>query len=330
MEVASDIEVEDEVGGRGKSALEMALEYRLTSFVANNRIERISASIMNDFEFLRPKNSDDAFEIDVLSIKFLWKQLKKPQFYFTAIGTYIVIFVLYLLYLALFTYLSISQFKVYDEMANHEIVFWIFNIGYVAHGVQLMISNGIKKYYSETINYFDTVISIVFLISISIRLYALYGPDSDLPLCPWEEDDYIAPITTLEPINYDTDDCWSSSGTLNTAFVILWGIATIVLWLRLFNFCVLSHSLGPMVLMIFKMVDDIVTFFEIMLILFLGFTMCLMFIMGSVHDGFSDPFESGMTLFRAILGDFDFEGFYGPMDDPKVNTALVCTYYFIP
>lgn len=51
LEVKTDID--------GKSAMDMALEYRLYDFVANSRVERVSTSIMNDWEFLRPCNRYD-------------------------------------------------------------------------------------------------------------------------------------------------------------------------------------------------------------------------------------------------------------------------------
>ena len=135
-------------------------------------------------------------------------------------------------------------------MTPTEFIFWLFNAGYVANELQMLISYGVHQYYSETQNYFDTVISTVFIGSIVIRLYAIYsGPD-----CTGFLGDDGKPSTNPEDI-----PCWSTSD-LNTVFVVLWGIATVTLWLRIINFCVLSHSLGPMVTMIFRMMSDIVTY----------------------------------------------------------------------
>ena len=55
------------------------------------------------------------------------------------------------------------------------------------------------------------------------------------------------------------------------------------------------------------MMSDIATFFEIMIILFLAFSQCLMFILGDVLDEFADPGSAAVTLFRALLGDFEFD-----------------------
>ena len=64
LEVKSDID---------KSVLDMAKEYKLTSFVANNRVERVSTSIMNDFEFLRPINRYEAFKLNHYPLNYFGK-----------------------------------------------------------------------------------------------------------------------------------------------------------------------------------------------------------------------------------------------------------------
>ena len=67
LEAKSDI---DEL-----SALQMAQEYELISFVNNHRVEKITTSIMNEFEFLKPENKDDAFEIEPLSWTLIWNKM---------------------------------------------------------------------------------------------------------------------------------------------------------------------------------------------------------------------------------------------------------------
>ena len=43
------------------SALDMALKFELKSFVKNNTVEKLTTSVMNDWEFLRPKNKETSF-----------------------------------------------------------------------------------------------------------------------------------------------------------------------------------------------------------------------------------------------------------------------------
>ena len=227
----------------------MAEEYKLTKFVSNNRVERVSTSIMNDFEFLRPKNRDEAFEIEPLSIKLFWNKLQQQTFYFTPLGTYLTELALYLCYLFLFSYLSVNGFGVYSTMSTQEYIFWIFNMGYVANGIQCVISDGLEKYFQTSQAYFDTGVSVLFLTSITIRIYAVKTGPADYEDC----------LNVADPIN---SKCWLSS-EINALFTILWGSATIILWMKLFIFCLLSHTMGPMVQMIFRMFRDIITFFQV-------------------------------------------------------------------
>ena len=97
------------------------------------------------------------------------------QFYFTPLGTYCTEVFLYFVYLGLFTYLSILQFRVYDAMSTEEFIFWVFNAGYVTNELQSIFANGVKQYFGDTQNYFDTLISFIFVASICLRLYAIYN-----------------------------------------------------------------------------------------------------------------------------------------------------------
>eukprot|EP01084_Bolivina_argentea_P293902 505593_1 len=73
---------------------------------------------------------------------------------------------------------------------------------------------------------------------------------------------------------------------------------------------------------------DVVRFFSIMGILFFAFTMCLMFIMGDVYPEFHNPITAGITLFRALLGDLDFEATIKE-DDETTNEALIYWGFFL-
>ena len=57
-----------------------------------------------------------------------------------------------------------------------------------------------------------------------------------------------------------------------------------------------------------------------MFVLYLGFTFALSYILSSVNEEFDNALDSGLTLFRAILGDFDFSNF---AQDEDANVYLV-------
>eukprot|EP01083_Nonionella_stella_P122851 369794_1 len=130
--------------------------------------------------------------------------------------------------LASFTYLSVQQFRVYDPMLPQEILFWVFNLGYVVNEGQSLLTEVMASYFSDTQNYFDTVISFI------------AGPDCDGPL--------HAP---------SPNPCWAAP--LNAAFVILWGIATITLWLRLIviGSLVLLNLLIAMMAKMFDTIEEV-------------------------------------------------------------------------
>ena len=100
------------------------------------------------------------------------------------------------------------------------------------------------------------------------------------------------------------------------------------------TFCVLSKRLGPMIQMIFAMMvckfiiypiiynnilidiymmiykqSDIWTFFQVLFILFVGFVVGSYYVMFDIHSEFSTILNTSFTLFRAVLGDFDFGNF---------------------
>eukprot|EP01083_Nonionella_stella_P289227 984289_1 len=159
----------------------MALRYELTSFITNDTVERIATSIMNDWEFLRPQNKETAFEINPLSLTLIWDKLYKQKgsykvFYFTPLGQFTVQVFLYILYLILFTWLSFSGFNVFAPLSKEEILFWVFNMGYVLYEVVQFFSQR-SEYFSHTSNRFDFLISMVFLCSIAIRMTSVQkGP----------------------------------------------------------------------------------------------------------------------------------------------------------
>ena len=257
------------------SALDMALEYRLTSFVKDTTVERISTSIMNNWQFLQPINKETSFEIDPLSIDLLWDKLwsnaYRHTFYFTPLGLYVTTIFLYVCFLILFTCLSFSKFRVYDNMTFEEKIFWLFNWGYILNEIQSIYTEGIKQYYSTKENYFDTIISSLLLIMFSIRFYCVsIEPPCDMEWC---DDQCMKTQFNSKGDDIERIPCWYGN-VENALFVILWAACTCVLYVRLILFCVLSTHLGPMVQMIFTMGRDIFTFFTLFAVIFAGFVIC--------------------------------------------------------
>eukprot|EP01083_Nonionella_stella_P170128 578270_1 len=125
-------------------------------------------------------------------------------------------------------------------MERDEVLFWALNIGYVFSEAQALYIKGVMRYYEDRTNYLDTCISLFFCTSLAVRITGLVQG---------------APCVT-EP--GAERPCYADCSQY-TMFVIMWSLATMLLWMRLFTFMILSHSLGPMVLMILRMMKDIAT-----------------------------------------------------------------------
>eukprot|EP01084_Bolivina_argentea_P076826 139281_1 len=102
------------------SAIDIAQSCQLDAFLATNRMERISKSMMNTFEFLKPENRAEAFMVKPFSVDLLWNKLlyNYKSFYFTGLGLYTTNILLYLSYLILFSCLSVENKNVYSAITS--------------------------------------------------------------------------------------------------------------------------------------------------------------------------------------------------------------------
>lgn len=66
-------------------------------------------------------------------------------------------------------------------------------------------------------------------------------------------------------------------------------------------FFVLSHSLGPMLQMIANMFEDISTFLQIMMAIYLGFVCCTLFVLKNSSEMFDGPLIAVMICVVMLL-----------------------------
>ena len=100
-----------------------------------------------------------------------------------------------------------------------ETIFFVFVVGYVAFEIQSFVDCDFKvrAYFSERENYFDFIISLLFVAGMLILMYGRKHPKECADI---EHGCYTDP--------------------LNVSFLIIWASATVLLWLRLCTFCMLS------------------------------------------------------------------------------------------
>jgi len=163
LETPSDVE--------GMTPLDLAFEYRLYGFLSQSKIKKIASQISREPFFLNPQRT---FEVTEINAWNLLEIMKSPRtFYFQPIGKQIVEMTLYTCYLIFFSYLLIRRPKLYETPDASEVLFWVFNVGYMAFELwQLCHEEGVTEYLTNWTNYIDMAISINFFLQIVVR--ALY------------------------------------------------------------------------------------------------------------------------------------------------------------
>eukprot|EP01084_Bolivina_argentea_P221982 375836_1 len=264
------------------SALDMANEFELISFVQDEIIQRICTSIMYHWEFLKPINHEESFKIEMFSIDLIWDKLwnTSSTFFLIPVGSYVTQIVLYLVFLMLFTFLSFSKLHLYGNMENTEIVFWFINISFIVNEIQAIGIQGFKHFNSIE-SYFDKPITISLLLMWGIRIYYINH--------------------TLDCMEYETD-CWRLRPE-NVVFIALWCITTILLYIRLMRFCILNNTLSPIVHMLKSILSNIISFLKISVFIFIGYFLSLLFIIYSIGKDIDDQ-----SLIEAMndLSDYSF------------------------
>lgn len=135
------------------SVFEIAINYEMTNFFDNNRVDRIMGHMWSQFDFLDPRANFRTTEIDLYELlTFLfWHPAK---FYFSPVGRYYIQSVMYVAYVAMITLVMEDQQYLYGPVNTAEQLMWIFNGGYALYELMEMTFRGID-YFSDSTNYFD-------------------------------------------------------------------------------------------------------------------------------------------------------------------------------
>ncbi len=116
-----------------KSPFSIALEHNLIDFLSSDRVGRIGHAMWVKPNLLEPDTSENFFVMKGTSFTEVNERLiKNPTgFYLSPLGFYTLEIFLYIIYLILFTGLSIRRGNVYDPIEMIDIVFWVANAGYI-------------------------------------------------------------------------------------------------------------------------------------------------------------------------------------------------------
>ena len=254
-----------------KTCIDLAMEIEYKDFIAHKYVQ-------TEFEHKWFGTARDYSFIErllytlcpILVLDKSWYSNPCIKYY---LHTFFSFIFLCLLYVQTYTLTSIipSQIELF-------IVIWV--VGFITAEIHQINTMSLMNYFTDIWNYCDLIITINFIIIIIIRigLYIIYIPN-DIP--------YTLILTEHMLV-----------------------VNIILSFIRTLNICQIHPVLGPILLMIGKMIKDMILFLSILMVFFLGFSLGLTKIYQRVdnHD-LSTISKTSFTLFLALFGEFDIDTF---------------------
>ncbi len=183
---------------------------------------------------------------------------------------------------------------------NVEILMFIWILGmYIVEANQIRII-GFQKYLEDEWNKIDIFIILLYTVIILMRtvIYKSYSDDNDLT-------DMIIYCEHLLVVNI------------------------ILSYIRILNICMVHHILGPILLMIGKMMGDMFRFFSILSIFFTGFSLGITKVyhrIGEEH-AYGTIHKTITSLLCALFGDFSLDDLTAP-GNPEIE-SFGMTIFFV-
>ena len=254
-----------------KTCIDLAMEIEYKEFIAHKYVQ-------TEFEhkWLGTAN-DHSFIERLLSTLCPIFVLDKSWYSNPCIKYYLHTFFsfifLSLLYVQTYTLTNIIPTKI-------EILIAVWVIGLITTEIHQINTVSLMNYFTDIWNYCDIFITINFSIIIIMRmgLYLLYQSVE-------------TPYTLI----------------LTEHMLV---VNIILSFIRTLNICQVHSVLGPILLMIGKMIKDMVLFFSILMVFFFGFSLGITKIYHRVdNDDLSTISKTSLTLFLALFGEFDIDTF---------------------
>ena len=172
-------------------------------------------------------------------------------------------------------------------------------------------------YFKNFWNILDVVIIIMSLACAAFRVYRDNKVGSLLSQLSKKVDSY--------PIHDGTDFEWVSY--LQIRYVYLAAFLAFFAWVKLFKYLSFNTTMTQLQLTLSRCATDIAGFSVMFFIIFIGYAQFGYLVFGQTVDNFSSFNESLFTLFRIILGDFDFHEL--EQADYILGPTFFITYVFL-
>lgn len=254
-----------------KTCIDLAMEIEYKEFIAHKYVQ-------TEFEnkWLGSAKEYSLLErllctlCPIFVLNNLWYSNPCIKYY---LHTFFSFIFLLLLYVQTYTLTNIIPTKIEILIA-----FWV--IGLITTEIHQINTVSLINYFTDIWNYCDIFITINFSIIIIIRtcLYLIYQPND-------------TPYTLI----------------LTEHMLV---VNIILSFIRTLNIFQVHSVLGPILLMIGKMIKDMILFFSILIVFFFGFSLGITKIYHRVNnDDLSTISKTSLTLFLALFGEFDLDTF---------------------
>jgi len=272
--------------GRKITALSVAIERQNIDFVSDSRVVRIMGAIWSNHDLMNPNKQYKSTVPSPFSIM----NASPHQFYRLPIGKFNVQVFLYLFYAICFSALTIMRPSLWAEIGPIEWLFWFSNLGFVIQEITECMQSGWAMYLLDWSNYLDMVMVCNFLALMVIR--------------------YTANECTLD-LDPEDPECWAYQENQKFVFYrMFWSINAVFVWVRCTYFLSMHKTLGPLIKMMVKMMDDLFNFFMVIIFFFIGFVFAFNYYVGHImEDSYGNLEESFITVYRATIEGYEFANF---------------------
>ena len=173
---------------------------------------------------------------------------------------------------------------------------YIIMIGYYLIEEIIEIRMHRLKYFKSLWNVLDVVIIILSIVAVAFRFYR----DNKVSVLLSQ----LQKQTTKYPVFDGTDFEWISF--LQVRYVYMAAFLAFFAWIKLFKYISFNTTMTQLQLTLSRCATDIAGFSVMFFIIFVGYAQFGYLVFGQTIYNFSTFPESLFTLFRIILGDFDF------------------------
>ena len=270
------------------SCIDLALEYEDKDFIANKYVQTVFDEKWYESSSKYTTSEKVVYSFyNLFLLNYDWFNIPVIKFYTHTLFNLIFLF---LLYIQTYTITEITP-----TITELIIFIWIF--GYTVAEINQFNNISLCEYFSDIWNYFDIFGLSTFLFIIVIRIILYFSFD-----------------------NNSTPDILIFTEHLFSLNIIL-------SYLRILNICQIHYILGPILLMLKKMIKDMVMFFCILSVFLLGFSLGITKIYHRIDNHeYNTISKTSMALFCALFGDFEMSNF---TTDTYYNIELFGTIIFI-